>query len=64
MINDIPEEIREEMLKYFKDGYPMRRIGEPIDIARAIAYLASENANFITGTIFVVDGGALAANIV
>lgn len=34
-------------------------IGEPIDIANAVAYLLSDAAKFITGTAFVVDGGYL-----
>jgi hypothetical protein len=39
---------------------PMGRIGEPEDIGRAVAYLCSEDAAFITGTTLVVDGGLLA----
>ncbi|MEE4537668.1 MAG: SDR family NAD(P)-dependent oxidoreductase [Erythrobacter sp.] len=34
-----------------------RRIGEPIEIARAIAFLASDEASFITGTTLTADGG-------
>ena len=36
---------------------PMRRIGQPIEIARPILFLASDDASFITGTELVVDGG-------
>jgi NAD(P)-dependent dehydrogenase (short-subunit alcohol dehydrogenase family) len=36
---------------------PMRRLGEPIDIARAVLYLASDAAGFATGTDLIVDGG-------
>lgn len=64
MIDTIPEEIREETVNFFKNSYPLRRLGETTDIANAVAYLASENANFITGCLFCVDGGSLAANIV
>jgi NAD(P)-dependent dehydrogenase (short-subunit alcohol dehydrogenase family) len=39
---------------------PMGRIGRPYDIARAILYLASEEASFVTGAVLVVDGGGLA----
>ena len=35
---------------------PLQRIGQPIEVAQAAAFLASENAGFITGTDFVVDG--------
>lgn len=36
---------------------PLGRIGQPEDIARAAAFLCSEDAQFITGTILTVDGG-------
>jgi NAD(P)-dependent dehydrogenase (short-subunit alcohol dehydrogenase family) len=38
---------------------PLRRLGEPADIAAAIAFLASDLASWITGHTLVVDGGAL-----
>jgi NAD(P)-dependent dehydrogenase (short-subunit alcohol dehydrogenase family) len=37
--------------------HPLGRLGEPEDVARAIAFLASDDAAFITGTSLVVDGG-------
>jgi NAD(P)-dependent dehydrogenase (short-subunit alcohol dehydrogenase family) len=40
--------------------YPLRRVGEPADIAAAIAFLASDDASWITGVTLPVDGGALA----
>ncbi|CAG2110785.1 unnamed protein product, partial [Medioppia subpectinata] len=46
-----------------KSRYPVSRCGEPLDIANTVAYLASDHASFITGTIMVADGGHLAANI-
>jgi NAD(P)-dependent dehydrogenase (short-subunit alcohol dehydrogenase family) len=39
---------------------PMGRIGQPEDIARAVFYLASPEATFITGSVLAVDGGSLA----
>ncbi len=38
--------------------YPLRRIGKPEDIAAAIAFYASDDAAFITGTVLLADGGA------
>jgi NAD(P)-dependent dehydrogenase (short-subunit alcohol dehydrogenase family) len=38
---------------------PMRRLGEPEDIARAAAFLCSDQASWITGTTTIVDGGAM-----
>ena len=37
--------------------YPLGRLGRPEDVAHAIAFLASDEASFITGTTMVVDGG-------
>src|SRR6266540_2222879 len=42
--------------------YPLRRIGEPEDVARAALFLASEDAAWISGVVLVVDGGLLAGN--
>mgnify|MGYP003639732139 CR=1 FL=1 len=39
------------------DDMPVGRIGEPIEVAEAIAYLISENSGFITGQTLHVDGG-------
>ena len=36
---------------------PLERLGTPEDIAGAVAFLASEHAAYITGQVFVVDGG-------
>ena len=40
--------------------YPLDRVGEPSDIAAAIAFLASDDASWITGVTLPVDGGSLA----
>ena len=36
---------------------PLKRMGEANDIANMVSYLASEEANYITGQVFTVDGG-------
>ena len=46
----------------FVRGIPLDRIGEPEDIARAVLFLASDGASFITGHTLPVDGGNLALN--
>lgn len=42
--------------------YPLGRVGEPEDVAAAVAFLASRDAAWITGTALCVDGGLLAVN--
>jgi NAD(P)-dependent dehydrogenase (short-subunit alcohol dehydrogenase family) len=39
--------------------WPLARLGEPLDIARAALYLASELSSWVTGEVMVVDGGSL-----
>lgn len=47
----------QELKDAYKAGVPMKRMGEPRDIAEAVAYLASEAGNFITGQKLSVNGG-------
>jgi len=48
----------EEYRKLAADAAPVRRVGQPEDIANAIAFLVSSEASFITGQTLYVDGGA------
>lgn len=58
---DVPEEKRDEANKVIWEianhTQPVKRGGRPEDIANMVAFLASKEAGFITGTHFVVDGG-------
>jgi len=53
------ERIRTEIWrqKIFVEQSPLRRVGQPDDVARAIAFLASDEAAFVSGEMLRVDGG-------
>lgn len=48
-----------DTLERFKEMYPLGRVGEPEDIAAAVAFLASDDAAWITGHTLPVEGGVL-----
>ena len=52
----------DEMMQAFKQRVALGRIGEPEDIAGVAAFLASEDAGFVTGVNLPVDGGVSASN--
>jgi NAD(P)-dependent dehydrogenase (short-subunit alcohol dehydrogenase family) len=58
-----PDTDRESALERWAQELPIGRAGEPIDTAKAVAYLASDDASFVTGSAFVVDGGRLLTGI-
>jgi 3-oxoacyl-[acyl-carrier protein] reductase len=50
----------ENAKKVLESGFPLRKIGEPEDIAGAVAYLCSDDAKWVTGTVMMIDGGVSA----
>lgn len=56
MTSDLPEKVRQDML----DRIPLKRFGEPRDIAGVVRFLLSPEAAYITGQVLVVDGGMIA----
>jgi len=61
-VRTTPWEDREDDLEAVRGLYPLGRVGEPEDIAAAVAFLASPDASWITGTTLTVDGGLTAVN--
>jgi 2-deoxy-D-gluconate 3-dehydrogenase len=52
-------ELVDEQAKRVLDRIPLRRIGEPDDIAKVVLFVASRAADYMTGSLIVVDGGFL-----
>lgn len=53
MVQSVPEKIIDRL----KEQNPMKRLAEPIEIANAVAFLASDEASFVNGHVLSVNGG-------
>lgn len=53
MTDILPEEVKNEMISHI----PLGRVGKPEDVAKAVLFLASPSAGYMTGQTLVVDGG-------
>lgn len=47
----------DEMLARMQEAIPMKRLGKPEDVGDLVAFLASEQAGYITGASIQIDGG-------
>jgi NAD(P)-dependent dehydrogenase (short-subunit alcohol dehydrogenase family) len=56
----IRQERDPEVFKKLAKWYPLGRVAEPEDVAKAVSFLASDEASYITGVALPVDGGLLA----
>lgn len=54
---DMVKAIKEDIMKVIVAGIPVGRLGEPEEIARAVVFLAADEASFITGETLSVNGG-------
>ena len=57
VVTDMTQSLSEEVQKSLISRIPLSRVGEPLDIANAVAFLASSEASYITGQTLCVDGG-------
>ena len=55
--NRVLQTTAEDMMQKFKSGIPLRRLGEPEEVAQVALFLASNESKYITGENIVVDGG-------
>ena len=53
-------ELPKDQLEDIQRRYPMKRPGQPMDIAHGVLYLVSDEARFVTGTVLSIDGGYVA----
>ncbi len=54
---DMTGEMNQEVLETMKKMIPLKRLGCPEDIAHAVNFIASEESGYITGQVFIIDGG-------
>jgi NAD(P)-dependent dehydrogenase (short-subunit alcohol dehydrogenase family) len=57
---NVRRRVQDGLLAKIEWMHPVGRLGEPEEVAKAILFLASDEASFITGVIVPVDGGYLA----
>ena len=53
MTQVLPDKVKEQVL----NAIPLKRFGEPIDIANTVSFLAGEKSRYITGQTIIVSGG-------
>jgi len=49
----------EKIIKMMREKVPIKRWGDPEDVANAYCFLASDEASYISGTVLNVDGGVV-----
>lgn len=57
IVTDMTGALSEEVKESIMEKIPLKKLGQPDDIAAAVAFLASSEANYVTGQVLTVDGG-------
>jgi NAD(P)-dependent dehydrogenase (short-subunit alcohol dehydrogenase family) len=58
ILNKSNSAFTEEMIAFTKGKMPFKRYAQPVEVARLAVFLASDDASFISGSEYVIDGGA------
>ena len=54
---DMTNKLTDDQKKELAKNIPLNKLGNPEDIAKVVAFLCSEDADYITGQVIAVDGG-------
>ncbi len=57
VMTDMTKGAGEELIELFRQQTPLKRIAEPEEVAKAVLFLVSDDASYVTGEVLVVDGG-------
>ena len=57
ILTDMTSKLTEDQVKSFEDNIPLKRGGNPEDVARVVAFFGSEDSAYVTGQVIHVDGG-------
>ena len=55
----VQQEVDDDRLKRYTDGFPIHRLGQPAEAAELVGFLASDRAAYITGQALDLSGGDL-----
>jgi 3-oxoacyl-[acyl-carrier protein] reductase len=59
----VPVEVAQQIEAQLAAAIPIGRLGEPSELGHLLAFLASEQASYITGAVYQVDGGSIKSNL-
>lgn len=57
IVNNLPDGVWEQVSKMVGGTYPLGRVGQPIEVANCMLFLASDEASFVTGEVMEISGG-------